>query len=832
MRQVALVLLTLAFAATLFAGQSGTVSGTITDSLGAVVSHAAVELIENGSTLQSTEAADNGTFRFAIQHAGRYQVRASATTFRPGTSPEVFLSPSRSVEVDLTLSPSAVTQHIIVVATATPIPESQTGASVNVISREDLETTRDVQQALRLQPGVQATQSGEFGALASLFLRGGPSDANKVLIDGVEANDIGGRMDFAELSSAGYDHVELLRGPNSAIYGSDALASVISLTTRHGVTALPELEASADGGTFGTYHEDASLGGAWKQFDYFSDFSRFNTQNNIANNEYHKVNYLGNFGWQLRSDTSLRATVRRTVTDFNAPNQVLLFGIPDNAADRDANLDIGITLENRPNQRWHNLLRYGALRLRSDAFDFSPTGIPYDPFETGSPMAYLGAPVTIRGANGYTASGQAIFQYPGKYPILSSGLTNRDFVYAQTDYRFSSKLQGLLGFRYENEDGYTYFGSTKNSTDRGNYGFVMQVQGGVWNRLYYTLGSGIEDNAVFGVATTPRASLAYYLVKPRSEGSLSGTRLRFNFGKGIKEPSITDELSSLYRLLQGQPQLIAQYGIRPFRAELSRTYDAGVEQELFAGKARFSATYFHNEFGDQAQWVPGQGLLELGVPSAVLSGIGCDPAALYCGAAVNSLSYRSQGAELELEYHLPHNVTARGGWTYVDAVVQHSLALESFSPVGALLVDPASNPVFPGIPIGSYSPLVGARPFRIAPNSGYIAVDWNARRWFASFKGTFVSRRDDSDFLASSCGTSVDPNCANSLLLPNRNLDPAYQKLDLYYAYRISKRLTMYTSLENLLNQHYQEAFGYPAWPFTIRSGMKIRLGGESWKWE
>ena len=116
----------------------------------------------------------------------------------------------------------------------------------------------------------------------------------------------------------------------------------------------------------------------------------------------------------------------------------------------------------------------------------------------------------------------------------------------------------------------------------------MQVNGGLWNRLYYTAGAGLENNAVFGFAAAPRASLAYYLAKPENTGILSGTRLVFNFGKGFKEPSIYDQTNSLYDLLQTLPVgkgCIAQYGILPLAPEPSRTYDGGVQQSLLHGKA-------------------------------------------------------------------------------------------------------------------------------------------------------------------------------------------------------------------------------------------------------
>ena len=86
-----------------------------------------------------------------------------------------------------------------------------------------------------------------------------------------------------------------------------------------------------------------------------------------------------------------------------------------------------------------------------------------------------------------------------------------------------------------------------------------------------------------------------------------------------------------------------------------------------------------------------------------------------------------------------------------------------------------------------------------------------------------VSRRDDSDFLQ-------DQNYGTTLLLPNRNLDPAYQRLDMFASVRLARRVRAYASMENLLNQRYYEAFGYPALPFTIRSGVEFKFGGESWK--
>jgi len=428
---------------------------------------------------------------------------------------------------------------------------------------------------------------------------------------------------------------------------------------------------------------------------------------------------------------------------------------------------------------------------------------------------YLGAPVNIQGANGYSASGQAIIQYGASYgstyPNYYFAPSKRDFVYAQTDYRINAHIVALGAFKYEDERGSTLTsGGTPTAIERGNYSYTVQLAGDIKNRLYYTIGSGLEDNGLFGFAATPRASLAYYLFRPTNSGLFTGTKLNFSFGKGIKEPSIYYESISLFDILDALPNgndLIKQYGVSPIGPETSRTYDGGVDQQFWNGRARVTLTYFHNEFTNGVEFVPQSALLALGLPAA------SDPAVQY-GAAVNSQAFRAQGAEIATEYEIGSHLFARGGYTYLDAVVQQSFSSESL---------PSYNPSFPTIGIGAFSPLVGARPFRRAPQSGYFGLTYNRSKWYGSFTGTLVGRRDDSDFL-------TDSNFGNTLLLPNRNLDGAYQRLELGGGYQFTRTLTAYTDIQNLLSEHYSEAFGYPALPFTFRAGVKISFGGESWQ--
>ena len=810
LRSLRLYLLCISLPITVLAADHASIHGTVTDPLGAVVVDAKVELVEGAEVTASASTDRGGQYRLPLTKGKRYQIRVLAPSFHPVTADVPYRSGTDDTRVNVILSVETLAQQITVTATGTPTPQAQVGAAVSVLGRDKYTYAHDVQETLRLIPGLQITQSGQRGGTTSLFVRGGYDNYNKVLLDGIPANDIGGQVEFANLALAGIDNIEVLRAPNSALYGADALAGVVSLTTTRGTTRLPQVTYKVGGGNFGTYEQEATLGGAYKQVDYFSDFSRFDTANGIPNSAFHNGTYAENFGWRPLANTTLRTTVRRIAVADGNPNATELFGIPDDAVQKAQDTLVGATLENQTTDTWHNLLRYSGLRLRGQFTDYAPTGLPYDSPVLGN--LYIGAPVTIRGANGYSVSGQAEFQFPGTYPNQFLNSTDRDVLYVQSDYRLNPHTIGLVAFKYEYERGYTLStGFAKSAVDRTNYSSSLEINGDLRHRLHYSVGTGIEDNAVFGIAATPRAALAYYLVRPGNTSWLSGTKLRFSFSNGIKEPSISYQTSSLYGLLAALPNgsaLVSQYHITPIGAERARTFDGGVDQQLFAGRGRLAITYFHNNFSDGIEFVPQTGLVALGVPEAVAQ-------AAEFGAAVNSQVLRAQGAEVELEYKLGEQFSARGGYTYLDAVVERSFSSDALSP--------SYNPAFPSVPIGVFSPLRGARPFRRAPHSGYFGVYYSRSRWLLSLTGTLVGRRDDSDFL-------FDKDGGPSLLLPNRNLDAGYQHLDASSSYRVNGVLSLYSSFQDVLGEHSSEAFGFPNLPFTFSSGIKITVGGESWK--
>jgi len=625
-------------------------------------------------------------------------------------------------------------------------------------------------------------------------------DFNKVLIDGIPMNDIGGSVEFGNISTTGVDTIEILRNANSVLYGSDALSGVISMTSPHGTTTIPQLTYQGNGGTFGTYQNDVSLAGAIRRFDYFSEFARFDTENNVPNNVFHNATYAGNFGWALNGRTDLRFTIRHTAVGLGDPNAIDFYGVPDLGEEGEHDTYFGLTFENQTSTRWHNLLRYTSTELDFHYLDPAPAGTPFE----GN---FIGNTVTIQGANAYSVTGRAILDFGGTFPQTFDSKTTVRSIYAQSDYQFSPKLMLLGGFRYENENGF----ADSPFAERNNFSYFLEGQGSLFERLYATAGVGIEDNAVFGVAAIPRVSLAYYLRRPTSNETVGDTKLTFNYSKGIKEPSIFDAGSSLFSVLSTLPQgsgLISQFGISPLGPERSTGYDFGIAQAFWHGRARVTVDLFHNEFFNLIEFLESSALPLLGFPPKVVDAVAASSEG---GATVNSESYRARGAEVHAETDLGHGLLLGGNYTYLDPVVTQTLAST-----------PIFNPTFPGIPIGAISPLVGNRPFRLAPNSGSLFINYSRRKFGVTVTGYLVSRSDDSTFLTDQFG-------GTSLLLPNRDLNGGYQKIDLSGRFKLNSAVALFASAENILNEHYTAAFGYPSLPFNIRAGIKIAIGGEGW---
>ncbi|MBB5066125.1 TonB-dependent receptor plug domain-containing protein [Granulicella mallensis] len=787
------------------------VRGHVTDVLGRPVPGARVQLIESGKVSAIAYSEEDGSYEIRYAGAGRFILLGSIRGFFPSIGEDFYSGTTDVLEKDVVMATNTVRQEVSVAATGIPTPLPQLTAPVSVIQGETLDTRLGVVDEMRQIPGAFLVQTGQTGGVTSLFLRGGNSTANLVMIDGVPADDVGGTFDFGTVSSTAVGRMELLRGPDSAMYGTDAGSSVISIETPRGTTAVPLLTYSGDAGNLHTWRNEATLSGTLQKFDYFGAVSRLDTSNALQLDRYHSVTSALNLGYDINGNTQVRFTIRNADSATGVPGPHDFWGISDDSKLGDQDLYSGLTLENRYKGNWHNLFRYSIARKREQQQQFGQQGTPIT-FEQGQPdqyTEYFGPVVTIRGANGYTATGQTEV-----YGDNTDQDSNRDQLYYQSDYSFSRHFIGLFGFRYDNERGSfndaDIFEHEK--TQRTNFEYNLQFQGEFFSRLFYSAGGAVEKNHLYGIAGTPRLGLTYVPVRPSGK-LFHGTRLRANFATGVQEPTLAIEFQSLYTQLlnAGDTADIALYHVTPQSAQRSRTYDVGIDQNILGEKLTLKAGYFHNVFDRQLE----------GVGNAALAqyfNLNINPGVGLYEAYLNSLAYRAQGEEIELAWQPKPSVLVRGGYTNLDTRVLQSFASDA---VAAAEGTPTENPNLPGIAIGAESPLVGARPFRRAPSTGYFDAQYMRRKFTVALKGALASRSDDSTYLGYSDATG-----GNTLLLPNHDLDFGYVKLDLGMTYAMPHHLLFFTQIDNLLNNQHIGPIGYPGLPLTFRSGLKIRLGG------
>jgi len=804
----------LAFATVLHAVS---VHGTVTDPLGYPIANATVALVQNGRVLVNGSTGPDGAYTLVSSESGRFYVLASGISFRQLATESFFGGRFDGVEQNIVLEPEWVRESVVVTATGVPQPQAQVSGAVTELTAADFGNRASLSDPLRQVPGVNVVQTGQWGGETSLFIRGGSSTANRVVMDGVPVEDIGGRFDFGNVATTGIQDVEVYRGPNTVLYGSDAAAGVVAVTTPRGSTPFPSLLYEGDAGNFGTYRNQAQLAGMKRKLDYYAGASSLYTQNAMPGDSYHDNTGVTNLGWSLSAKTQIRLTGRGSdsATGLPSANGGYSFNVfPNDGKQLDQDTYGTGTIDHTFRDNWHATVRYGLVRKREESEQWYPAGNPIG----GN---YYGNDVTVLGANGYSTSGQALMNYGTSfgaiYPYSLALASNRDNLYAQTSYEHGPHLGVIAGFRYGDERGlegepvYAY----REGLERTNYDYQAQVGGEFKNRFFYTAAGGVEKNQLFGTVGTPRGGASWYVVRP-GRGAIHGTRLNVNFAKGYQEPTLDQQFGSLYSFLlaNGGQSTIAQYGIAPIGAELSRSYDGGIEQSLFSEKVIARVTYFHNEFGNQIEAVPASVVPQL-LPNLTPAQQQQLEAFLNNNFAyeldLNSMAYQAQGVESEVEYGLGKDIFLRGGYTYLDAVVQQSFSSDA--------IGPSTNPNYPAIPIGNYSPLVGARPFRRPPHTGFTSVIYTGKKWSGVVNGAYASRSDDSTFLGGD-----DVNFGNTLLLPNRNLDYAWAKIDLGATYQWKPWMAVYTQLDNLTSNEHIGPIGYPSLPLNFRTGARFTL--------
>jgi iron complex outermembrane receptor protein/vitamin B12 transporter len=784
------------------AADDASINGVVVDPLGARVAGTSVKLLRGGQVTKETTSDAQGAFAFNGLPEARYQLQATAAGFQVRTTSPTFVAAGASVTIEVALPIGPLEESVSVTSAATDVMPSQIGAPVTVLDSRTLEVLGkpNVLDALRLVPAASLIQTGGRGGITSIFVRGGNSNFNKVLIDGVPINDIGGAVDLSAYSMAGVERIEVLREANSVIAGTDALAGVISITSRRGHTSMPQARVSLDGGNFGTDHESASLGGAVHRVDYFGEFAHLGTDNDLPNNKYRNKTFAGRLGVAVGNNTDISGTYRWLDKRYESPNAVGFYTTPDDGYGTARQTLIGLTSQTQITGKWQATARLGLTDQRTHSVNPTLSG------QNIGGLGY-GAVTTITGANGYSVTGRGVLDY-GLYD--SQTRSARQGIYAQTTYELHRNFSLSGGGDFEREQafpGTNIFGDP--TTTRGNSAIWVEGRGSLADRVSITAGLGHARIEGFASRYSPRVSVAAYLRTPEAREFWGDTRLTFNAGKGIKATSATAVSQSLFTLLNRTPAgaaLASSAGIGAIGPERGRNLDVGIEQGLWHGRARARVAYFNNAFFDLTEFVSRNLLTsQFGIAPDVAAAAGS-------GAYVNSQSYNAEGIEVSLDASAGH-LRFAGSYAYLAADVTQSLSS------GALT--PSFNPAFPGISIGNFSPLKGNRPFRRPANTGNLLLSYSQGPATVALSGYFAGKSDDSTFLG-----GADTNVGNSLLLPNQDLNPGYQKMDVSGSYLINRTVKWYATIENLLNQHYEPAFGFPGLPINVRTGLAITFGG------
>jgi vitamin B12 transporter len=455
---------------------------------------------------------------------------------------------------------------IIITATKTEVYQAQTGSSSTVITAEDIKKTdkRTVSEVLRNVPGVAVAQNGAFGGLTSVYLRGAKPGHTLVLIDGVEVNDpmsTDRSFDFAHLTTDNIERIEVVRGSQSTLYGSDAIGGVINIITKKG-KGKPKFSISSEGGSYKTSRENIGLSGSTEKLNYSIFASRLDSDgiskaaDGAEKDGYENTAISSKIGYKIFDNSELSL-----VTHFTDSQTDLDDGSYEDDPNYTAwNRNLVLKLEfNQTMKPWWN---------HKLSFSYSDTRRKYrdekDTVDTSEDMQswYKGDNKKFEWQNNFS-------------PVNWDTLTG--------------------GFEYEEERGSSFsrdvlWGDSR--FDRktvDNKGYYLQNQLKIWETLFITPGLRIDDHKLFGAETTYKISTAYII-------SQTQTHLKANWGTGFKAPSI-------YQLYSTENYGGGPIGDPNLKPDKSKSYDFGFEQSLLNNnKLSFGTTYFHNDFKNMVDY--------------------------------------------------------------------------------------------------------------------------------------------------------------------------------------------------------------------------------------
>jgi vitamin B12 transporter len=464
---------------------------------------------------------------------------------------------STVAEAQQSASPPNVLPTIVVSPTSLPTPLAQVANSITIITAEDIEREqrRTVPDILANVPGLHVVQAGGPGSQTSVFMRGTNANHIKVLIDGIDVSDPSNparSFEFGHLLAADIERIEVLRGPQSGLYGADAVGGVISVITKRG-KGPAKVTGMVEGGTFETFNQTAGLSGSKENFDYAFNVAHFRS-----------------------ADTPV------TPPNLLPPGRAAIGDFYENVT---ASTKLGLDISE--NFRLNYVGRYTESELKFTGDEFLPptfAGVPravqstqdLKQFFTRAEAVWTGFDGRFTNYFGinYTDHLNEHKTLPTSIPAINTGRRTK------ADWRGVSLLMPgqtlVTGLEHEIES----MGATAVKADNSNSAGYIELQSEFAQRFFVVSNIRRDINERFGEATTYR--IAPVLLLP-----VTGTKLKASYGSGFKAPTLTQLFVSFPDFF-----FFANPNLRP---EESIGYDVGFEQPLFDNRLRFGATYFHND---------------------------------------------------------------------------------------------------------------------------------------------------------------------------------------------------------------------------------------------
>ena len=441
---------------------------------------------------------------------------------------------------------------VVVTATRSELARDRVPESVSVLTGEQLRTQgiTTVAEALRQVPGVALAQSASYGSATSLFIRGGESKFTKVLLDGVPVNDAGGAFDFSSLTTDNVERIEIVRGPSSVLYGSDAVAGVVQIFTRRGTRGVHG-DLAVRGGRFGTSDADASARGAatpgGSVIDWSAGAARHRTDGYQAFNSDFANSTASALVRAAYGAGDAQLTFRYADLALHFPTDGSGQVVDSNAVHREDRLAVGLDAALRLN----SIATLHAMVASNDVH-----GVTSDqPDSPGDDQGYYYS--TADRTRRRSGDLRLALTLPHSTQLTVGGQVEREWQASSTSSNF-----GPSGF-------------TAARRTRGTYAQLLLEPD---ERYTATLGARYEHNERFGDFWTWRAAASARVA--------AGTRVRASAGTAFREPTFLENFGSDFVI--GNPAL---------RPEHSFSIDAGVEQKL-GDAATFAATWFANSFRD------------------------------------------------------------------------------------------------------------------------------------------------------------------------------------------------------------------------------------------